>query len=752
MGVNNSIETILYGCDPTEAIVAIDYDESTGEGVSFIRERDTTREVREAFLPFILLDAEETLKSAGVSREGAQLEKLSGERGFRFLARFPDARSYRDALSKLAAYYRKEKNKLTEDPYFDAGDIGHQYILLSGKTHFLGLDWEHLKTMHLAFRLNVSAELANPKSQDQVIVALGMKLGKEEIILDLDHHSEPEMIKEFVSAVGHYDPDVICGHNLHKLLLYFIYERAKRYKIPFSLGRGGRLCTLEGYRMPLAERRLEFPRLRVFGRSLIDSWILVQTYDIFKRELDSYELAYCAEHLGTRSTPRTLISALPPDGSYTQILPQLIEETREDLEDVKGIVNTLIPTFFYFCQMLPYTLEETVIRGNATKINSFFLREYLRQRVAIPEPIEARWYPGGFTELRKTGFIRPVISADVTSLYPSLMLSRKLFPTRDKLGLFEVILKSLLTRRLEIKKQLKQLSSDNAEYRRLDALQGTLKIIINSFYGYLGTDRMNFADIEVAERVTAEGQDIVKSMAQIIENLGGEIVEIDTDGIYLRPPDKFVKSKNYEAFVQLINAEMPKGITVELGGVYPAMLSYKIKNYALLGENGRLEIKGSGLKSRGLEPFLRMFIESAIRLVLTDKAREIQKLYGEFLQRLKDRQFTVAELAKTETLVDSLQTYEKKIQTTRRNRQAQYEVAKRSPVPLKPGDSVTYYISGDSAKVKSYEVAKHINEFNLGSPDVNVPFYEKRLAETYKRVKEFVVQKEGRASQSGEQV
>ncbi|MFN8008308.1 MAG: hypothetical protein U0V70_15045 [Terriglobia bacterium] len=48
---------------------------------------------------------------------------------------------------------------------------------------------------------------------------------------------------------------------------------------------------------------------------------------------------------------------------------------------------------------------------------------------------------------------------------------------------------------------------------------------------------------------------------------------------------------------------LPEGIEVEFDGHYQAMFSYKMKNYALLGDDGRLTIKGSGLRSRGWSDF-----------------------------------------------------------------------------------------------------------------------------------------------------
>ncbi len=471
--------------------------------------------------------------------------------------------------------------------------------------------------------------------------------------------------------------------------------------------------------MPLAERRLEFARVRAFGRSLLDTWILAQSYDIFKREMDSYELPHIAHYLGLREHERTSESAL--------------EAARETAD----ILRTLIPNFFHLCQMLPYSLEDSVIKGNATKINSLLLREYYRSRMALPYPAEGRSFPGGYTELRATGVIKPVINIDIASLYPSLMLAYRIFPQADLLGAFEKLLRELLRRRLEIKHQLRELK-DKSAFSRLDAQQGTFKIIINSFYGYLGTGRMNFADMNAAERVTAVGQETVKKMADVLTEHGCTLIEIDTDGIYLQPPPQYRSKEGHDKLVELANAQMPEGVTVELSGVYEAMLSYKVKNYALLEAGGRVTIKGSGLKSRGLEPFLRKFIEDAIRLMLMgEDADALGKLYNDYEKKLAEGKFTVRELAKTEILVDSLPSYQKKLETTRRNRQAQYEVALRYPTRYKPGDPVTYYITGDTHKVKAYETAKHVADYDPAHPDANFPYYRKRLEETYTRVKTF---------------
>ena len=712
---NCELHSLLYGRDDLQLIVGLDCDAVTSTIHIYRREGDRVTEDTAPFAPYLYLDGSEILDRAGVGRETV---KLAGESGFNLLARFAGCEEYTSALKQIASYYRSHRMEFAQQPYYEVKEFAHQHMLAAGVTHFLGMEWADVRTLHLELKLNVSDELADPKSKEHRIVELGLKCGDSAVLLDGEKLGEERLLSSFVELTKELDPDVICGHNLYKHILYFLFVRARKHKISLGLGRGERDVWSERYTMPLAERRLEFPRLRMFGRSLLDTWILAQSYDIFKREMDSYDLPYLAAYLGLRESERE-----EPD-------------TLAALDETADVANTLVQNYFHLSQMLPYDLEDSVIKGNATKINSMLLREYYTKASALPYPAEGRMFPGGYTDVRITGVVRPVINVDIASLYPSLILTRKLFPQSDRLGVFESALRELLAQRLAIKQRLKSLD-DPAEFSRLDARQGAFKIVINSFYGYLGTARMNFADLNAAEEVTRLGQETVKKMVGIVEELGGRIIEVDTDGIYLKPPEEYYRPSGYDEFAQKVDDRMPEGISVELGGEYEAMLSYKVKNYALLSSSGELTIKGSGMKSRGLEPFLRRFIEDSIRLILEGRADEIEAQYEHVKRDLTEGRMPVRKLAKTAILVDSLATYRKKLETTRRSRQAQYEVALRNPDRFKPGDPVSYYISGDSAKVKAYEAAKLIGEYDPNAPDTNVPHYQKRLAETYKRVRRF---------------
>jgi len=73
-----------------------------------------------------------------------------------------------------------------------------------------------------------------------------------------------------------------------------------------------------------------------------------------------------------------------------------------------------------------------------------------------------------------------------------------------------------------------------------------------------------------------------------------------------------------------LGAILPEGIALELDGRYQAMFSYKMKNYALLDDTGRLTITGSGLRSRGLELFQREWMEEMFLHLLKGEPQKIR--------------------------------------------------------------------------------------------------------------------------------
>jgi DNA polymerase I len=210
---------------------------------------------------------------------------------------------------------------------------------------------------------------------------------------------------------------------------------------------------------------------------------------------------------------------------------------------------------------------------------------------------------------------------------------------------------------------------------------------------------------------------------------GAQVIEVDTDGIYFVPPDKVDINELQIGLAK----ELPPGIDIEFDEQFEAMFSYKAKNYALLTRGGDVIIKGGALKSRGLEKFQRLFLEEMIKLIMEGRSEAIVDLRNEFEKKIRNREWKIDMLMKTDTLQDSLDKYRAKIAGSARNRAAAYELALASGRNYKPGDQINYYIKSTPRKVAAYEAAKLASDFDPENRDENVDYYIAKLDELVKK-------------------
>ena len=661
--------TILFGHDPEPGIVAAEFD-GEGQITLYLRHPGGSTTTRvEKFRPFLWAGA------SGI--EAAESAELAGDLAFRHLLWFED----------WAAFLRgKAALKAAGVASFSLGDPAQQYLLSTGKTFFKGMEWTELRRMQI---------FVDAKS-----IHLADNFGWAETL-------DRSELERLTALIRERDPDVIEGHDLFKKILPGLAAHARNAKVKLLWGRDETPLASRASRIQIAEKTINYPKYELHGRHFVDTYLLAQIYDVSARVLESYGLAEVAAHLHI------------PEGPA--------------VEQVRALAEALGSSYFVQAKIFPYNYQDAVVRGNATKVDALFLREYYRRRHSIPDLCESRTFEGGYTDIFITGVARNVWHCDVASLYPSVMLQFDCFPANDRLGIFRGVLTDLRKFRLEAKQDMRAAASP-AKRAGLQALQTTFKILINAMYGYLGFSQARFADYEAAARVTETGRDLLKKMVGKLRELGAQVIEIDTDGIYFVPPE-------HGTVVDLqagLAGILPPGIEVEFDAQYEAMFSYKAKNYALLTAEGELTLRGGALKSRGLEKFQRVFMEEILRLLMLGRGAEIEPLRAEFERKIRNREWDIEWLAKTETLQDSLAQYARKIEGSSRNRAAAYELATRSSRKYEPGDQVSYYITGTKKNVAAYENARLASEWDAKNRDENVEYYAAKLQELAKKFAAFM--------------
>ncbi len=729
---------LLFGRDERSGVIAV---ESAGHFIRlFFRSAGRVHFHDEPFQPFILVSDPGMVSGCRVP---CAVRQLAGDDFFRCQLLFDSWNDCLAARDFLAAKTGKSYSS-PDAPYLFLPDLSHQYMLASGTTLFKNLEFSELRCLALDIE-TACAEgygFSNPERSEDRIISIALKDSHGgEIVLRGDRMTEPELLQALNDAIHRCDPDVITGHNIFRFDLDYIGRRAQRHGFRLNWGRNGSSPHITPHaRWNLAEKTLEYPRWDVYGRHIIDTYFLVQLYDVAGRNLESHGLKAVARHFGVAAEERTYLEGADISAAFRNDPERLFSYNLDDTRETLSLFRLLGYPWFLQSRIFPYSFQNGVIRGNATRINSLFLREYLHRGHAIPARTSgAPTFEGGYTESPVQGVVGPIVHCDVASLYPSLMLAYRLAPAKDSLGLFLPMLAELRRFRLTAK-QLSRDSVEDSEHHYFDALQQVFKVLINSFYGYLGASRHNFSDPAVAAEVTRLGRVTIRNMIDLLASEGARTVEVDTDGIYFTPPDGCATEDAERALVGRISQKLPEGIEVELDGRYRSMFAYKTKNYALQEYAGRIIIKGSGLRSRGLEPYLREFMRDLIERLLTGKAETVERLFEQYVVRLRARGLDVAWVARSETLNESPESYSEKLRLGKRNHSAAFEIALASDKSYRAGDHVSYYVGGIARDATAYEQCRPVAAFDPVHPDINVRYYIEKLRHVQKRFEPFLPQ------------
>jgi DNA polymerase elongation subunit (family B) len=266
---------------------------------------------------------------------------------------------------------------------------------------------------------------------------------------------------------------------------------------------------------------------------------------------------------------------------------------------------------------------------------------------SIPKPDDKIYVHGGIS-FGNPGLYKNVMKVDVTSLYPSCILTYGIYPEKkDPQQNFLKMVQFFTDERISNKKKFKQ-TKDNY----YDGLQAAQKIAINSSYGMLGTNGLQFNDFNAANEVTLQGRGVLRKAIKwasgkdvadwhteydyskdegINEQINNWVCDsgfhdfiigpTDTDSISFCKRDMSGFSSDEQTeFLSALNSVMDPGITFEDDGYFSQILAVAAKNYCLI-ESGstKIKYKGSSIKDAKKEPMLRQFMDEVIDSLLYER-------------------------------------------------------------------------------------------------------------------------------------
>mgnify|MGYP001178335571 CR=1 FL=1 len=691
------------------------------------RQTDGSRRAAiESFRPFTWLQKRPREDVSGIT-----LEKLSGEGAYHLLAHGESLANFQGFL-KLA---RDEGGIDVLRPWES------QFLLQNRERLYADLNFGDLRRCQLDIETDsTDGGFSDARNAGDRVLAIGLRQNGESRLLLLREETdaaEKALLEEFNAVLVELDPDVIEGHNLFKFDLDYLRQRCKRHKVTCAWGRFGQNASFRNSRLKVAERWVDFPRCDLPGRAVVDTYLLVQLYDITTRELSSYGLKDVAVYFGVTdedSAERTYIAGNKIAETYRTDRDRFCAYLSDDLRETAGVADVLLPTYFEQVKAFPLTLQEATLRGTSTKVDLLFLEEYYHAKQACPLPVEIAPFEGGYTKSFAEGVFQHVLHFDVASLYPSLLLAMGRNPRTDSLGVFIPLLTKLREYRLKYKTLARTAETEalRAEY---SARQSAFKILINSFYGYLGFSGARFGDGELAAEVTRQGRELLQTLIEEFERNGCTPLEADTDGIYLSSREYFATPG---ALLEKMQRVLPAGIELEFDGSYRAMFCYKAKNYALY-DGQKITLKGSALRSRGIEPFLKKLSDQLIRYLLGADSEKPEERLAQYRQSITDGTMPVSELAKSEILSQNPDAYEQHIAAGGKPRRASAEVALRMNPRPRMGDRVNYYIlPKQKGQTSDWQRARSLSEFDPQSAPYDPSYYLKKLDDWQERYAAFL--------------
>ncbi len=712
---------------PRESLCGVWLDPD-GQVLTTVALADGSRENRvESFRPFAWLNDTPPEGVVGA----VHIEPLTGESPFNRLMHADDFATY-------DAFLRQARDTVQVDAI---RPLESQFLLQHRERLYRDLAFHQLRRCQLDIETASSDDgFCDPARPGDRVLAIGLRCGGRNRLLLLEEMTdagEKALLESLNVALAAEDPDVIEGHNIFKFDLDYLRQRCRRLRVPCAWGRYGQKASFRSSRLKVAERWIDFLRCDLPGRSVVDTFLLVQLYDITTRELTSYGLKEVAVYFGITeedSLTRTYLEGPRIKDVFLHDRAKFRAYLEDDLRETEGLANQLLPTYFEQVRTFPTLLQEATLRGATSKIDLLFLEEYYHGREACPLPPEVRPFEGGYTRSFQEGVFRHVLHFDVASLYPSLLLHIGRNPKNDTLGVFIPLLRRLREYRL-LYKQRARTAPTEEERAEAQARQTSFKILINSFYGYLGFSGARFGDGELAAEVTRRGRELLQKLIDEFARHGCTILEADTDGIYLSSEHYHQKP---EELLALVASILPPGIELEYDGRYEAMWCYKAKNYALY-DGEHVILRGSALRSRGIEPYLKKLSDELITFLLGASVDSPLVRLEEYRKRLATRTLPVEQIVKSETLSQNPDAYARFIEQGGKPRRAAAEAALQlSPRP-RMGDRVSYYIvAGNRAGASDWQRARPVSLYDPEQAPYDPQYYLAKLDDWLKRYGSFL--------------
>ena len=352
--------------------------------------------------------------------------------------------------------------------------------------------------------------------------------------------SRPQLLEKLNAWFAAHDPDVIIGWNVVQFDLRVLQKSAERYRVPLTLGRNG--SELE-WREHGFKNGVFFAQAA--GRLIIDGIEALKSafwnFSSFSLEAVSRELLGEGKAI---DNPWDRMDEI--DRRFAEDKPALATYNLKDCE--------LVTRIFHKTEIMPFLLERATVNGlpvdrhggSVAAFSHLYFPRMHRAGYVAPNlgGVPPQASPGGYVMDSRPGLYDSVLVLDYKSLYPSIIRTFLIDPVGlvegmaqpDNAHSTEGFLGAWFSREKHclpgIVGQIWH-GRDEAKRHGNKPLSQALKIIMNAFYGVLGTSACRFFDPRLASSITMRGHEIMRQTKALIEAQGYDVIYGDTDSTFV---------------------------------------------------------------------------------------------------------------------------------------------------------------------------------------------------------------------------
>lgn len=462
--------------------------------------------------------------------------------------------------------------------------------------------------------------------------------------------NERAAIDAFCSRVRHIDPDVLTGWNTIDFDLSVLERVAARVRHPFNLGR-----DVGAVRIRKAEGYFGSGQATVPGRLVLDGIDLVR--GAFVR-MDDYSLdAVARQVLGegkaVQGDARDRIAEI--EHNYRHDLAAFALYARTDARLAWQIVDklALVPLAFARSRLSGMTPDR--VAASIASFDFLYLAELRTRGIVAPSVLssDARVFAaqqGGHVLEPVPGLHRHVWVFDFKSLYPSIIRTFNIDPLSfvaapaPGADLIETPGGAFAREPAILPRMLDELfPRRDAAKKAGDAVaSNAIKILMNSFYGVLGTPACRFSNPALANAITGTGRAMLLWSKQWFEKAGFKVLYGDTDSLFVQGGDADADRALDQGreLTAALNRDLAQYIAATWRVTSRLELQFAKLYAKLFLPRARHSVRGASKRYAGLvhergapsdEPRVEFIGMEVVRRDWTDLAKQVQR---ELYQRL----------------------------------------------------------------------------------------------------------------------